>query len=65
VADPLLGLPRFVLSTAISWLRSSTLIGDFASDNVLDLARDARGADRYGHRAEFLRLVELSASLKR
>jgi Ca-activated chloride channel family protein len=47
------------------WLRASTLIGDFAPDKILDLAREARGTDRYGHRAEFLRLVELSASLRR
>lgn len=47
------------------WLRGSTLIGDYAPDKILALAREARGTDRYGHRAEFLRLVELSAALKR
>jgi len=58
---------KFALAVAGwgQWLRSSSLIGDFSPDKILDLARDARGADRYGHRAEFLRLVELSASLKR
>nr|WP_315494643.1 VWA domain-containing protein [uncultured Rhodoferax sp.] len=58
---------KFALAVAGwgQWLRGSTLIGDFAPTNVLALARDSRGADRYGHRAEFLRLVELSAALKR
>jgi len=58
---------KFALAVAGwgQWLRASTLIGDFAPDKILDLAREARGTDRYGHRAEFLRLVELSASLGR
>ena len=59
---------EFRFATAVAawaqWLRGSTLIGDFSARDVLQIARDARGDDRYGHRAEFLRLVELSASLK-
>ncbi len=47
------------------WLRGSTLIGDYGPQQVLALARESRGADRFGHRAEFLRLVELSGALRR
>lgn len=58
---------KFALAVAAwgQWLRGSTLIGDHGPEQVLALARESRGADRYGHRAEFLRLVELSAALKR
>jgi Ca-activated chloride channel homolog len=58
---------RFALAVAAwgQWLRGNTLIGDYNTDKVLTLARSARGTDNYGHRAEFLRLVELSATLKR
>jgi Ca-activated chloride channel family protein len=58
---------KFALAVAAwgQWLRGSSLIGDYAPEQVLALARESRGADRYGHRAEFLRLVELSAALKR
>lgn len=47
------------------WLRGSTLIGDAGPAQFLPLARGARGEDRHGHRAESLRLMELSASLRR
>ncbi len=58
---------RFALAVAAwgQWLRGNTLIGDYSLDKVLALARSARGNDSYGHRAEFVRLVELSAALKR
>jgi Ca-activated chloride channel homolog len=58
---------RFALAVAAwgQWLRGNTLIGDYSMDKVLALARGARGNDTYGHRAEFVRLVELSAALKR
>lgn len=57
---------KFALAVAAwgQWLRGSTLMGDYGPDKILALARDSRGADRYGHRAEFLRLVELSAALR-
>jgi len=59
----------FRFATAVAgwsqWLRCSTLIGNFNASDALAIAREARGNDRYGHRAEFLRLVELSATLKR
>ncbi|MDM4764999.1 VWA domain-containing protein [Pelomonas sp. SE-A7] len=63
-ADPEL---RFAAAVAGwgQWLRGSTLIGEFGPQQVLTLARESRGSDRYGHRAEFLRLAELSAALKR
>lgn len=58
---------RFAVAVAAwgQWLRGSTQIGDYGPTQIAALARDARGADRYGHRAEFERLVALSASLKR
>ena len=58
---------RFALAVAAwgQWLRGSTLIGDYSMDKALELARGARGEDTYGHRAEFLRLVELSMALTR
>jgi Ca-activated chloride channel family protein len=58
---------RFAVAVAAwgQWLRGSTQIGDYGPAQIAALAHDARGADRYGHRAEFERLVELSAGLKR
>jgi len=58
---------RFAVAVAAwgQWLRGSTLIGDYGPDQFVPLARGARGEDRFGHRAEFARLAELSASLKR
>lgn len=57
---------RFAVAVASwgQWLRGSTLIGDYGPAQFLPLAREARGTDRFGHRAEFARLAELSASLK-
>jgi len=58
---------RFAVAVAAwgQWLRGGTLMGDYGPAQFLPLARDARGEDRFGHRAEFARLAELSASLKR
>jgi Ca-activated chloride channel homolog len=58
---------RFAVAVAAwgQWLRGSPLIGDYGPEQFVPLAREARGEDRYGHRAEFARLAELSASLKR
>lgn len=58
---------RFAVAVAAwgQWLRGGTQIGNYGPSQIAALAHDARGADRYGHRAEFERLVELSASLKR
>ena len=58
---------RFAVAVAAwgQWLRGSTQIGDYGPQQIAALAHDARSGDRYGHRAEFERLVELSGSLKR
>lgn len=58
---------RFAIAVAAwgQWLRGSTQLGSYGPTQIAALAHGARGADRYGHRAEFERLVELSASLKR
>ena len=57
---------RFAVAVAswAQWLRGSALVGDFSSKDILTLANAARGDDRFGHRAEFIKLVALSASLK-
>ena len=58
---------RFAVAVAAwgQWLRGSTLIGDYGPQQIQTLARESRGVDRYGHRAEFMRMVELSAALRR
>ena len=43
-------------------LRGGRYTGDYGYDDVLALARDARGEDRFGYRAEFLNLVRLARS---
>jgi len=57
----------FRFATAVAawaqWLRSSSLIENFGPKEILALANSARANDRYGHRAEFVRLVELSSAL--
>lgn len=57
----------FRFATAVAawaqWLRGSSLIANFGPKDILALANSARGEDRFGHRAEFIRLVELSAAL--
>ena len=44
-------------------LRGGRYTGNFGYDEVLTLARDARGADPFGYRSEFLTLVGLARSL--
>ncbi len=39
-------------------LKKSSLAGNTTYDNVLELARSARGEDPFGYRAEFIQLVE-------
>lgn len=57
----------FRFATAVAawaqWLRGSSLIENFGPKEILALANSARANDRYGHRAEFVRLVELSSAL--
>ncbi len=58
---------RFAAAVA-QWgllLRDSKYKAGASFNNVLRLAKDAKGADRFGYRAEFIRLVELSKSMKR
>lgn len=44
-------------------LRGATYLKDFTYQDILVLARSARGADPYGYRADFVRLVGLAESL--
>ncbi len=44
-------------------LRGGQYMDDFNYDDILRLARDARGQDAYGYRGEFLQLVSLAQSL--
>jgi Ca-activated chloride channel homolog len=44
-------------------LRGGKSTGDFDYDDILKLAQDARGQDRFGYRGEFLTLVNLAKSL--
>lgn len=43
-------------------LRGSPYTGKFDYDDVIELARAARGEDRFGYRSEFLQLVRLAQS---
>jgi len=58
---------RFRFAAAVAGfgqkLRGGRLTGAFGYNEVLALARDARGADPYGYRGEFLTLVGLARSL--
>ncbi len=58
---------RFRFAAAVAGfgqvLRGGRYTGAFSYDEVLTLARDARGADPYGYRGEFLTLVGLARSL--
>ena len=58
---------RFAASVAAfaQLLRDSDYSLGMSFDQVLDMARPARGEDRYGYRSEFLSLVELAKSLSR
>ncbi len=44
-------------------LRGGRYTGAFDYEQILDLARSARGEDRFGYRGEFLKLVSLARSL--
>ncbi|MGH1372006.1 MAG: vWA domain-containing protein [Cellvibrionaceae bacterium] len=41
-------------------LRGGAYLGSWGYDELLNLARNNRGSDHYGHRAEFVNLIELS-----
>ncbi|WP_223788983.1 vWA domain-containing protein [Marinicella meishanensis] len=44
-------------------LRDGTYLNAFTYDDVLDLARGAKGPDAYGYRGEFIQLVSLAKGL--
>ena len=44
-------------------LRGGDMLGEFAYEDVLDLSRNSKGADRFGYRGEFIQLVSLADSL--
>lgn len=44
-------------------LKGADYTGDFTYDDVIALAQKAKGADEYGYRAEFIKLVRLAKSL--
>jgi Ca-activated chloride channel family protein len=46
-------------------LRHSPNAGSLTWDDVLTLARGARGSDEDGYRADFIRLAEIARSLDR
>jgi Ca-activated chloride channel family protein len=58
---------RFRFSAAVAGfgqlLRGGKYVNDFDYQSVLDLARNARGEDRFGYRGEFIQLVALTDSL--
>ncbi len=42
-------------------LRDSDFLGETTASSILELARNSKGSDEYGYRAEFIRLVETFA----
>ena len=44
-------------------LRGGDYIGAFGYDQIAEVARDVRGADGEGYRAEFIELVEMAKAL--
>ena len=56
---------RFATAVAIAGqkLRGDTEVEDFSYDDVIALARGAKGEDEHGYRAEFIQLLQLIDSL--
>lgn len=44
-------------------LKGGDYTGDYSYGDVLELAQQGKGADPYGYRAEFIKLVRLAKSL--
>jgi Ca-activated chloride channel family protein len=44
-------------------LRASEYKGDMNYDDVIQLAKNAKGEDEYGYRSEFIQLVRLSSNM--
>lgn len=57
---------RFAASVAAfgQLMRGESQLGDFTYDDVIALAKDARGEDEFGYRSEFLNLVRLAKSAR-
>lgn len=45
-------------------LRGNSVVADFSYAQIIELANAAKGADPYGYRAEFIKLVRLAQSLQ-
>ena len=45
-------------------LKSGNYTGDWSYDQAIELAQSAKGADRFGYRAEAIRLMQLAKSLR-
>ena len=45
-------------------LRGGRHTGEFTYDDVIALGRGAKGEDRFGYRAEFLRLAQSAAAME-
>jgi Ca-activated chloride channel family protein len=46
-------------------LRESKLMGNTNYDNVIEMARMAKGEDKEGYRSEFIQLVDLCKTLSK
>ena len=59
---------RFRFSAAVAGfgqlLRGGKFTAGYRYDDVLELARNARGSDAFGYRGEFISLVNLAGSLQ-
>ncbi|MBX2885562.1 MAG: VWA domain-containing protein [Granulosicoccus sp.] len=56
---------RFAAAVAAfgQWLRDGKYLQDYEIEQVVALAREAKGDDRFGYRSEFLQLVQLAEGL--
>jgi Ca-activated chloride channel family protein len=45
-------------------LRGAPYLKDYSYDDVIEMAKSARGDDPFGYRAEFLNLVRLAKSAR-
>jgi Ca-activated chloride channel family protein len=45
-------------------LRGDTHVADYSFDEIIALAKSAKGEDEHGYRAEFIQLLELIKSLE-
>lgn len=68
-SNPAQASDDFRFAAAVSYfaaiLRNSQFAGQYSLDQVLTLAKGARGKDEGGQRAEFIKLIDTARSLKR